>query len=89
MDKLKTVLSGEEARRDDRTILEVKRRRRTTSLRLQAPLRRKNSRKCLCADCQRSNHIRMGHPFEGLHRLLRGGGRLHNFGKAWGGCCHG
>lgn len=27
MDKLKTVLSGEETRRDDRTILEVKRRR--------------------------------------------------------------
>ena len=26
MDKLKTVFSGEEARRDDRTILEVKRR---------------------------------------------------------------
>lgn len=23
----------------------------------------------------------MGHPCEGIHRLLRGGGRLHNFGK--------
>lgn len=81
MDKLKSVLSGEEARRDDRTILEVKKKKEEVTFQIQWNNGWMREWILTPADCEWSLHAGMGDTREGLHRLFRGGSSLHSSGE--------